>query len=123
MKPDLAKPLRSLPADMQVMFETRYMVALAHGVHMLSYCLPGSGPLRRISIMVAEITRCAPEASYSPGDFERLGKEAQPDPEAGVKLQATIDLIWRSAAFQGEPVRAALVDLVSGFTEQHPLVV
>lgn len=123
MKPDIAKPLQSLPADMQVMFETRYMVALAHGVHMLASCLPGNGPVQRISGLVAEMTRCAPKASYRPGDFEKLGDQTPPDPEAGVKLQATIDLIWRSAAFQGEPVRAALVALVSGFTEPRPLVV
>lgn len=123
MKPDIAKPLRSLPAETQMIFETRFLVALAHGVHMLSQCLPGNGPVRRISGLVAEITGCAPEPSYKPGDFERLGEQAQPDPEAGGKLQATIDLIWRSAAFQSAPVRAALVDLVSGFTEQRPLVV
>lgn len=123
MKPDIARPLLSLPAETRIVFETRYMAAVAHGVHMLSQCLPGNGPVLRISRLVAEITHCAPEVSYTPGDFAKLAERTPPDPEAGVRLEAVVDLIWRAAAFQDEPVRAALVDLVSGFTKPRQSVV
>jgi len=124
LKANLAVPLNTMASDTRLLFQTRDMVTLTRGSHMISFFLPEHGPARRLSQQAAAMTECLPQASCRVGDLQRLADVVVPDPDAEEKLHAMIDLIWRAAAFQREPpIRDALVGLVAGFTEHGQALV
>lgn len=123
MGPEIAKPLQSLSAEARIVIETRHLVTLAHGANRLPHGQPGNGPVLRISKLVTGIPRCAPEPKDTPGDFAKPAERTPQGVEASAKLKTVVDPIRRAAAFQNEPVRAALVDLVSRLPEPRELVV
>lgn len=110
-----------LPAGQRVQVETRFLTTLAHGIHMLAYVAPSDNALRQLSAHAARISGIVACDGYKIGDFDRLAKAAPPDPEAAQKLNALVDLVWRTAQFQGDPrLREAMVDLVNRYCVMPP---
>lgn len=118
---DFVSLFSRLPPEQRSRIETRFLITLAHGVHMLAFVAPSDTALRRLSANAERISGVAACDGYKVGDFERLAQAAPPDVDAPRKLNALVDLIWRTAQFQRDPeLREAMVDLVSRYCAMPP---
>lgn len=121
MNDDFITLFSRLPAEQRSRVETRFLVTLAHGIHMLAWVTPSDSALRRLSAQAATISGVAACSRYKVGDFERLAQAAPPDIDAPRKLNALVDLVWRTAQFQRDPqLREAMIDLVSRYCAMPP---
>lgn len=112
--------LLQLPDMQRMQLETRQMVILAHGLHMLARSAAARGSLGELSLQVLRITGIPAAARYRVGDFERLSQDALPDPLARQKLDSLSDLVRRSIDLQSEPeVKLALSGLMKRFPLLH----
>lgn len=96
--------------------ETRQMVILAHGLHMLARAAPARHSLGDLSEQVLRITGVPAASRYRIGDFERLSQDALPDPLARRKLESLSDVVRRTIGLQSEPeLKLALTGLMERF--------
>lgn len=118
---DFVSLFSRLPPEQRSRIETRFLITLAHGVHMLAFVAPSDTALRRLSAKAEMVSGVAACDGYAVGDFERPAQAAPPDVDAPRKLDALIDLVWRTAQFQRDPrLREAMVDLVSRYRAMPP---
>lgn len=116
MKTDSDDSLLQLSEMERMQRETRQMVILAHGLHMLARSAAARGSLRDLSRQVLRVTAIPAASRYEVGDFERLSQDALPDPLARQKLDSLSDLVRRSIDRQSESeLKRALTGLMKRF--------